>query len=131
MEGSEPLRWFEGDRSPCCCCCWSWSWSWFWLCGASGLSSDERLSDMAGERAAICTLPVLYEGMRRQLMGINQIGIGMEEEEDVRLLALRKTTRLQLIVTRAPADSSCLRQFYPAFLLSSLAPLLLHLPMHG
>lgn len=88
MEGSESLRWLEGDRSPACCC---WSWSAFWLCGASGLSSDERLNDMAGERAAICALPVLCDGIRRQLMAINQISIGWEDEEDMRLRARRKT----------------------------------------
>lgn len=36
-----------------------------------------------------------------------------------------KTTRLQLIVTRAPADGSCLHQFYPAFSLS-LTEMLCH-----
>lgn len=33
-----------------------------------------------------------------------------------------ETTRLQLIVARAPADSSCLHHFYPAFSLLCITP---------
>lgn len=49
MEGSEGLRWSEGERSPCCCC-----WPASSCLGASGLalellSSDERLDMLAEE----------------------------------------------------------------------------------